>query len=120
MTAAAADPDVLVTGAGTQLPAPVNQVDLQRRVDVIVFTEGREPRVYTSIGNNDQLVAISDPAVSFSLIGTPTQFPLADAGTALTGGRNKGPALALGADAASAPLLELVPAPKAPARSRWR
>ena len=115
VTAAAADPDVLVTGAGTQLPAPVNQVDLQRRVDVIVFTEGREPRVYTSIGNNDQLVAISDPAVSFSLIGTPTQFPLADAGTALTGGRNKGPALALGADAASAPLLELVPAPKAPA-----
>jgi len=41
-------------------------------------------------------------------------MPLADAGTALTGGRNKGPALALGADAASAPLLELVPAPKAP------
>ncbi len=115
VAAAAADPDVLVTGAGAQLPAPVNQVDLQRRVDVIVFTEGREPRVYTGIGSNDQLVAINDPAVSFSLIGTPTQFPLADAGTALTGGRNKGPALALGADAASAPLLELVPAPKAPA-----
>ena len=34
VTAAAADPDVLVTGAGAQLPAPVNQVDLQRRVDV--------------------------------------------------------------------------------------
>ena len=120
MTAAAADPDVLVTGAGTQLPAPVNQVALQRRVDVVVFTEGREPRVYTSIGNNDSWSRSATRRSSFSLIGTPTQFPLADAGTALTGGRNKGPALALGADAASAPLLELVPAAEGSAPSRWR
>jgi Phage tail sheath protein subtilisin-like domain len=78
-----------------------------------VFTEGREPRVYPGLGTIDEVVAISDPALTFSAIGTPTQLPSTNAGVALTGGHNRGPALALGADAASDPLLELVPAPKA-------
>lgn len=112
VAAAAGDSDVTVTPAGSRLPAPVNQQPLQRRVDVVVFTEGREPRVYPSIGTVEQLVAINDPALTFAAIGDAPPMPAADAGTALTGGRNRGPALALGADADSPPLLELVPAPK--------
>ena len=90
VTAAAADPDVLVTPAGARLPAPVDQQRLQRRVDVVVFTEGREPRVHAGIGSVEDLVAISDAAVSFSAIGNAPPMPPADAGTALIGGGQLG------------------------------
>jgi hypothetical protein len=114
VTAAAGDPDVLVSATGTQLPAPIGQQKLQPRVDVVVFTEGREPRVYPGIGSVEALAAITDPAITFGAAAPAQPLPAPDAGTALTGGRNKGPALALGANPGPGvpPLLELVPAPK--------
>ena len=112
VTAMSADPDVVASPAGSKLPTPVNQQRLFRKVDVVVFTEGREPRVHASVGTVDELVAINDPAVSFTAIGASPSLPGADEGNSLAGGRSKGPALALGADPDSPPLLELVPAPK--------
>ena len=110
VSAMAADPDVEASPAGASLPAAVDQQRLFRRVDVIVRTEGKEPRAYPSIGTVDDVVAINDLAVEFSAVGDSPALPGADEGTALTGGRGKGLALALGADLDSPPLLELVPA----------
>lgn len=114
VAAAVSDPDLLVTGAGIQLPAPVNQRHLERKVDLVVFTEGREPRVYPNLGSVDDLVAVNDPAITLTAVGNAPSLPPADQGTALTGGHNKGPALELGAGAGTEPLLQLLPAPKAP------
>ncbi|MEA2932781.1 MAG: hypothetical protein QOI56_1566, partial [Actinomycetota bacterium] len=111
--ALAADPDVRAQAKGAVLPSPVNQQRLQRRVDVTVFAEGKDPRVYAGLGQVADLIAINDPAVVFTAIGATPALPSADTGTALAGGRNKGPALPLGADEASDPLVELVPAPGA-------
>lgn len=78
VTAISSDPDVTASPAGAKLPTPVNQQQLLRKVDVIVFTEGREPRVHPSIGTVDELIAISDPAVSFTPIGDSPNMPGAD------------------------------------------
>lgn len=108
--AAAADPDVEVISQGDVLPAAQAQVPLERRVDVSVFTEGRDTRRYTGLVSTSDIAAISDPGVAFSIVGGATTLPGPDQGTPLTAGRNKGPALELTGAASDEPLVELVPA----------
>lgn len=83
------------------------QTTLERRVEIEVGAEGRESRVYPNIGKPAEILDIDDPTVKFD---SATKLP-DPGGYPLTGGRNKGPALALlGAASSNAPLLELTPA----------
>jgi hypothetical protein len=107
---AAGDPDVEVVSLGDVLPDAQAQTPLQRRVDVSVFTEGRDTRTYPGLATDDDIAAISDTGVAFSVVGAATALPDADPGVPLEAGRNKGPALELTGPASDEPLLELVPA----------
>jgi hypothetical protein len=108
------DPDVEAAPIGETppLPAVLASTPLARRVDISVFAEGRDPRHYTDLPDMPAIVAINDPLVAFSAIGGATNLPDANAGIALSGGRNRGASLQLKADPADPePLLELAPAP---------
>lgn len=107
---ATGDPDVEVLALGDVLPQPQASAPLERRVDVIVHTEGRDSRTYTDLATLADIAAISDSGVAFSVVAGATALPSATAGTPLTAGRDKGAALELTGAASDAPLLELVPA----------
>ena len=104
-----ADPDVRATKRGDVLPATSGPDQLQRRVDVTVFAEGRDPRVHDGLGSVADIASVSDSGVAFSAVGGASALPDANDGIPLTSGRNKGPALALVGAASDSPLLELVP-----------
>jgi hypothetical protein len=107
ITALQNDPDLEPTKLADGALAPLAQTVLKRRVDIEVGAEGRESRVYSNLGTTDGIKSIDDPLVSFDPVpklADPGDYPL-------TGGRNKGPALALLGNAdPNAPLLELTPA----------
>lgn len=108
------DPDVEATPMGETppLPAVLASTPLARRVDISVFAEGRDPRRYEGLANMPAIVAINDPLATFSAIGGTTNLPDANAGIALSGGRDRGASLQLKADPTDPePLLELIPAP---------
>jgi hypothetical protein len=107
----AGDASVTATKRGDVLPSVAGPLQLQRRVDVAVFTEGRDTRHYRSLKSLAEIAAISDPGVAFTAVQGATALPDADLGTPLTGGRSKGAALALPGEAREEPLVELVPAP---------
>ena len=111
VAAASADPDVEVLSRGDVLPAAQAQVALERRVDVAVFTEGRDTRHYPDLASNAEIAAISDSGVAFSVVGGAATLPDDDQGVPFEAGRNKGPALELAGASSDEPLLELVPAP---------
>lgn len=104
------DPDVRALKRGDVLPATFGPEQLQRRVDVTVFAEGRDPRRYAGLATVADFAGLSDSAVAFSVVGSATDLPDANAGIPLTSGRNKGPALSLTGASSDSPLLELVPA----------
>jgi hypothetical protein len=106
---------VEVVKRGETLPAlQITAQPLERRVDIEVAREGRDPAIYQGLASLQSIAATADPLVAFSIVAAATQLPDASAGVALQGGRNKGPALPLIGDTAQ-PLLELVPAQRAPA-----
>lgn len=109
ITALQSDPDVEGVALGDTLPSAANSARLFRRVDVTVFAEGREPRRYPNLAFVADIVNIRDPSVRFTAIGDNPRLPSVDEGIALTGGRNRGAALPLGAAAGEDPLVELVP-----------
>ena len=105
------NPAIEVIKRGDALPAvQVTAQPLERRVDVEVAREGRDPAVHPGIGTLASIAAINDPLVGFSIVGAATQLPDSDEGVALQGGRNRGPALALLGEGGGDPLLEIVPA----------
>ena len=110
VTLAASDPEIEVVSLGDVLPEAQAVARLERRVDIAVFTEGRDTRVHTDQTSNADIEAISDSGVAFTVLGGAPALPSADQGTPLTGGRGKGPALQLAGAASDEPLLELVPA----------
>ncbi len=111
----AKNPAVEVVKRGEALPAvQVTAQPLERRVDVEVTREGRDPSVHAGLANLQSIAAIADSLVGFAVVGAATQLPDAGAGVALQGGRNRGPALALIGDTSGEPLLELVPARRPP------
>jgi hypothetical protein len=114
--ASAGDPDVEVVSEGDVLPATAASTPLERRVDIAVFTEGRDTRHYTDLASDAEIAGISDTGVAFSVIGAATALPDHDQGVPLTGGRAKGPALELTGASSDLPLLELVPAPNVSAQ----
>lgn len=111
VAATANDPDVVVVARGAVLPSVVASAPLPRRVTIDVITEGRDTATYSNLANLAAIAALTDPLVNFSIVGGATALPDANTGTNLKAGRNKGPALALTDGIASAPLLEIVPAP---------
>jgi hypothetical protein len=92
-------------------PAAAATTALKRRVDLTVFAEGRDLRRYEGLASVATIADVKDPLIAFSAIGGATNLPDANAGIALSGGRDRGAALELAADPADPPLLELVPAP---------
>ena len=112
-TALRLDPDVTAVAQGAVLPSALASTQLRRRVNVEVVAEGRDTQTYSHLGDPGAIAAITDPVVSFSVVGGATALPSANDGVNLTGGRGKGPALLLAGDAATEPLLEIVPAPGA-------
>ncbi len=111
VAAAKNDPDVIVTAQGDVLPSIIPSTALARRVSIDVVTEGRDTSTYANLGTLDAIAALSDPIVSFSVVGSATQLPDVNPGGNLKAGRNKGPALPLTDGVSAAPLLEIVPAP---------
>lgn len=111
VSAAAGDPDVIVTARGAVLPSVIAATPLPRRVTIDVITEGRDTTTYSNLSTLADIVAINDALVAFTLVEGATQLPDSNTGTALVGGRNKGPALLLTDGVATEPLLEIVPAP---------
>lgn len=109
--ALSADPRVSAMALGEPLPTPAAAARLQRRVDVTVIPEGRDPRRYEGLASIEDVATVSDSLVAFSAIGAPTGLPDADEGQPLRAGRDQGPALELVGESAEEPLLELVPAP---------
>jgi hypothetical protein len=107
------DPDVEAVADGVALPTAMQATALNRRVDVAVTTEGHDTSLYQGLETVAKITAIRDSLVAFTAVNNATQLPDANAGINLTGGRNKGPALALPGDARDEPLLELVPVPGA-------
>jgi len=102
------NPAVEVVKRGDALPAvQVTAQALERRVDVEVAREGRDPAVHTGLATLQSIAALTDPLVNFSIIGGATQLPDSNAGFSLQGGRNRGPALALIGEGSSDPLLEI-------------
>lgn len=111
VAAVASDPDVTIVARGAVLPSVIAATPLPRRVNIDVITEGRDTATYSNLPTLAAIAAISDPLVSFSIVGAATQLPDINTGTNLKSGRNKGPALSLTDGVASDPLLEIVPAP---------
>ena len=112
----AANPSVEVVKLGDALPAvAVAAQALERRIDIEVRRDGRDPAVYAGLGTLPAIGAITDPLVSFTLVPAATTLPDANAGVPLAGGRNKGAALALPGENSDEPLVELVPARRPPA-----
>jgi hypothetical protein len=105
------DPDVEALRLGDVLPVAVAPARLERRVEVTVFPEGRDPRRYEGFATPAAIAGINDTLIAFSVVGGATSLPDANEGLALASGRNRGPALALVGAGSDAPLLELVPAP---------
>jgi hypothetical protein len=103
------DPDVGAEARGVVLPSALASTALQRRVNVSVIAEGRDTQTYSHLGDLASIAAINDPTVKFTAVEGATALPAANAGVNLTGGRSKGPALALMGDGGTDPLLEIVP-----------
>jgi len=72
-----------------------------------VISEGRDTGLYLNLPDLAAIAAISDPTVTFAIVGAATQLPDADPGHPLSGGREAGPALALIGDGGEDALLEL-------------
>lgn len=113
VAAAKNDPDVIVTARGDVLPSVMPATPLARRVTIEVVTEGRDTATYANLADLTAIDEISDPIVSFTVVGGATHLPDAAPGVNLKGGRNKGPALPLTDGVSAEPLLEIVPAPGA-------
>jgi hypothetical protein len=111
VAAAKNDPDVIVTARGDVLPSVRPSTALARRVTIELVTEGRDSRTYPNLANLDAIAGISDPIVSFAVVGAATQLPDVTSGVNLKAGRNKGPALPLTDGVSADPLLEIVPVP---------
>lgn len=109
------DPDMSAEARGAVLPVVLPSTALRRRVTVEVIAEGRDTATYANLPDIEAIRAINDPVVSFSIIAAATQLPDSNDGIPLQGGRNRGPALLLIGATSDQPLLEIVPAPRAPA-----
>jgi len=105
------DPSVVGIARGDVRPSIQGPLALERRVDISVFTEGRDTRRYEGLGSIAEIAAITDPGVAFTAVGGATALPDADPGTPLTAGHSKGMALELAGASSEQPLVELVPAP---------
>jgi len=105
----AEDPAVEAVALGAELPAVLAATQLRPRVDMDVLREGQDPRTYQHLETLDQIAAIDDPLVRFSIVGAATQLP-GPAEVPLTGGHDRGAALALPPAAGQPPLVELIPA----------
>jgi len=114
VTAFSADPDLAAVAVGNALPAPVTSQALRRRVTVEVIAEGLDTTRYPDLPDLDAIVAIDDPTVRFAAVGGGATLPDNSSGTPLVGGRARGPALLIDAEAPAQPLLEFVPAQGAP------
>jgi hypothetical protein len=108
------DPDVAAVKQGDALPSVLGSTALNRRVDVTVVREGRDPAVHTDLETLDDISSISNTLVSFEAVGGATQLPDANEGAPLVGGRNKGAALALVGESSDSALLEITPRSGAP------
>ena len=106
----AADPAVEARALGGALPAVLNPTALRRRIDLDVLREGQDKVTYRDLVSLAQIAALEDPNVAFSAVGAATQLPDANEGVPLSGGRERGPALALPAESNAPPLLEFIPA----------
>lgn len=112
----ATSPSIEVVKLGDALPAvQVAAQALERRIDIEVRREGRDPAVYAGLGSLQAIGALADPLVTFSVVPAATTLPDATLGAPLLGGRNKGAALALPGENSDDALLELVPAKRPPA-----
>lgn len=105
----ATDPAVEAVGLGDRLPAVLPPTQLAGRVDIDVLREGQDPRTYDHLGTLGDIEAIDDRLVQFSRIGTATELP-DPIETPLSGGRDRGAALALLPAEGEPPLVELLPA----------
>ncbi|MGC4084796.1 MAG: hypothetical protein QM736_22460 [Vicinamibacterales bacterium] len=112
----ATNPTIEAVKLGDALPAvQVAAQALERRLDIEVRRDGRDPSIYAGLGSLQAVGAIADPLVTFTPVPAATTLPDVNAGVPLAGGRNKGAALALAGESSDEPLLELVPAHKPPA-----
>jgi hypothetical protein len=103
--------EAVAIGDEPPMPADLGTTALKRRVDLTVFAEGRDPRRYEGLADVASIVALKDTLIEFTAIAGATDLPDANAGIALSGGRDRGAALELRADPADPPLLELTTAP---------
>lgn len=112
VTKLAADPEVTATAIGDNPPAPdvLAAASLERRIDVTVHAEGRDPQRFQDLATLDAVAAIQNPLVQFTKVGAATALPGSNNGVALAAGRDKGRALALPAEPDEPPVLELLPA----------
>ncbi len=108
-------PDVEVRKLGDAIPAVnLGPNPLERRIDMELAREGRDPSVYADLADLDAVEAIQDTLVTFTRIPAATALPDANDGVPLQGGRTRGAALPLVGDGGSEPLLELIPAVEPP------
>ena len=108
------DPDIQVVALGTVLPAALAATPLERRINVDVVSEGADTGKYQNLADLNAVKGISDPQVTFSIVGNASALPDVTAGEPLKGGREKGAALFLTGDTSDQPLLELVPVSAGP------
>jgi hypothetical protein len=109
------DPDVGAEARGIVPPSALAATPLGRRITIDVVTEGSDTGHYANLPDIAAVASISDPIVTFTVVGNATQLPDVVDGARLRGGRDPGPALFLTGDGSDQPLLEIVPTPGAPA-----
>jgi hypothetical protein len=95
----------------------VASTPLSRRVTISVIAEGQDTRRYEDLPDLAAIEAIDDPTVRFAAVSGASLLPDETAGVPLQGGRPRGAALAINAEAPAQPLVEFVPAPEAGAGS---
>lgn len=109
-----ADPDLSAAAIGTALPAVAASAPLARQVTLEVVTEGQDTRRYEDLPDLAAIQAIDDSVIRFTAVEGATALPDTAPGAPLSGGRARGRALAVEAEAPTQPLVEFVPADNAP------
>lgn len=109
------DPTIIVQKLADNLPVAMAATALTRRVDIDVITEGSPTSSYSGLSDLSVIPAINDALVAFTAVAGASALPDASPGIPLSGGRAKGPALALVGDSGGPALLELQAVPGAPA-----
>lgn len=108
------DADLSATAIGADLPTPIGPEALLRQVTMQVVSEGQDTRTFEDLADLAEIEAINDAVVRFAAVPAASALPDAFPGAPLVGGRARGRALAVDADAPAAPLVEFVPADNAP------